>query len=142
MLTGFRTDPAAFDAGQPLTTHLGLARVDDGSAPDRFRIRWQVPDWALNSLGTAQGGSILSAAAAVTDIIGDTLLGDGSDDYALTDLGIELMRSPGASADGYEFSAEIIRRGRRLVVMTTDLRDGSGKLFTRSTATLAIKSHS
>jgi len=26
--------------------------------------------------------------------------------------------------------------------MTTDLRDGSGKLFTRSTATLAIKSHS
>ena len=85
MLTGFRTDPAAFDAGQPLTTHLGLARVDDGSAPDRFRIRWQVPEWALNSLGTAQGGSILSAAAAVTDIIGDTLLGDGSDDYALTD---------------------------------------------------------
>ena len=142
MLTGFRTDPAAFDAGQPLTTHLGLARVDDGSAPDRFRIRWQVPEWALNSLGTAQGGSILSAAAAVTDIIGDTLLGDGSDDYALTDLGIELMRSPGASADGYEFSAEIIRRGRRLVVMTTDLRDGSGKLFTRSTATLAMKSHS
>jgi acyl-coenzyme A thioesterase PaaI-like protein len=139
LLAEFRSDPAAFDDQQPLSTHLGLTRINDGSSADRFGVRWQVPEWTLNSLGTAQGGSILSATAAVTDIVGDALRDEGAGDCALTDLSIELMRSPSPSAAGYEFAVDIIRRGRRLVVMTIDLRDESGKLFARSTATLCLR---
>ena len=71
--------------------------------PTGFRIRWQVPEWALNSLGTARGGAFLSAAARVTDIIGDALLGDGSGRLRADRPRHRADEITGASADGYEF---------------------------------------
>lgn len=121
----------------PLWRVLGLTGVDDSGGPERFAVGWQVPGWSLNALGTVQGGSLLSATAGAVDLVAAELCPD--QDYAVTDLSIELMRSPAATEQPHRFTTAVIRRGARLVVLVTELHDVSGRIFAHSTATLLLR---
>ncbi|MGV9711053.1 hypothetical protein ACWDTI_10360 [Gordonia sp. NPDC003424] len=88
-----------------------------------------------NGLDTVQGGVILSGAAAVAEQVARSDH-DGHTDHFLLDISLDIMKSPTSNAEtDYHWESLVARRGRRLTVVVSELRDSRGRLYAHSSAT-------
>lgn len=113
----------------PLAGLLGmeLESVGDTTVSARFAPT----PWMSNQIGSVQGG-ILFAAAAMTSGLNAQALTAAGQSYRLLDLKIDFIRSPSVDGPPIRVDAEVVRAGRRIVLIETRLFDADGHLLART----------
>ncbi|MET0315421.1 MAG: hotdog fold thioesterase [Rhodococcus fascians] len=107
-------------------TELGFGRVVARFAP--------MP-WMLNPLGSVQGGVLAGLLALGTELAGQAVTGPGQN-YALVDIGIDLVKSPTLIMGPLTLRCSPARSGRRFCLLDTTLRTEDGTLIARSHGTV------
>jgi uncharacterized protein (TIGR00369 family) len=116
----------------PYSRFLGLSisRAQVGSVAGT----WMPHSWTLNGLGSVQGGVILSCAATVVELSAQTLTEMG-EQYALSDMQIDLVQSPTPAGGPLTFHTQVVRKGRRLANIDFSLTDGANRLIAQARGT-------
>ncbi|TQF69464.1 PaaI family thioesterase [Rhodococcus spelaei] len=110
----------------------GLVGLDVESVFDTtISARFIPAPWMSNQVGSVQGGMLFAAAALTTGLTAQTLTTAGQS-YRLLDLKIDFVRSPAVDGPPIRVEAEVVRAGRRIVLIETRLVDAGGMLLARS----------
>ncbi|MFI8592154.1 PaaI family thioesterase [Dietzia maris] len=118
----------------PFADHLGVSAPS--STAGSIEQLWNPQEWQSNGLGTVQGGLVLGVVATSAEAAGTLLVGDGFR-VAISDLNLDILRSPQVSEGAeYRIVSTVVRQGRRLVVLSTEIVDGGGRVFARGAVTL------
>jgi uncharacterized protein (TIGR00369 family) len=122
--------------GLPNLSELGLRceRVEAGETV----LRLERSLLSLNPNGGVNGGLICAAADQAMGVVALTALEPGSLPATAT-LNAEFLRPAFAPLT---FRAAVSQRGRRLVFVSVDVDDASGRLCVRFTGTMAAQSQS
>ncbi|MFF0815290.1 PaaI family thioesterase [Rhodococcus sp. NPDC003318] len=110
-----------------------LTAVDRGEVIAEFEPR----PWMANYLGTVQGGNLVSVSDLLTGLAAQTLTAAGQH-YRALDLRIDFVRSPTLDGGPMRVRAGVVRAGRRLALVDTELVDTSGVVLTRTQASVHL----
>ncbi|MFC4604052.1 PaaI family thioesterase [Rhodococcus kronopolitis] len=113
----------------PLPGLIGLEVESVGETT--VSARFAPTPWMSNQIGSVQGG-ILFAAAALTSGLNAQALTAVGQSYRLLDLKIDFIRSPAVDGPPIRVEAEVVRAGRRIVLIETRLLDADGHLLART----------
>ncbi|MGW0040253.1 PaaI family thioesterase [Rhodococcus sp. NPDC003348] len=93
--------------------------------------------WMANYLGTVQGGNLISVSDLMTGLAAQTLTAAGQG-YRALDLRLDFVRSPALDGGPVRVRSEVVRAGRRLALIDTELVDTSGVLLTRTQSSVQL----
>ncbi|MDG3011896.1 PaaI family thioesterase [Rhodococcus sp. D2-41] len=143
-------DELAGRSGAEVVTGISAGRLPRGplagllgfevSAAERGRVVAQVQpqSWMSNMLGSVQGGILTSIANLVSEFAAQSLTEAGQD-YRLLDLRLEFLRSPSVDGPSIRAESEVVRAGRRLAVVESQLLGGDGQVLARAGATAQLR---
>jgi uncharacterized protein (TIGR00369 family) len=145
------TDPAEFAGltGLEIVSAIGAGTVARGPLAGLFGVetveveRGRVvceflpQPWMANYLGTVQGGNLISVSDVVAGLAAQTLTAAGQD-YRSLDLRIDFVRSPALDSGPVRVRSEVVRAGRRLALIDTELVDTSGILLARAQSSVQL----
>lgn len=145
------TDPAEFAdrAGLDIVSAIASGAVARGPLAGLFGVELTAVDrgqviaefeplpWMANYLGTVQGGNLVSVSDLLTGLTAQTLTAPGQE-YRALDLRIDFVRSPAIGAGPVRVRSEVVRAGRRLALIDTELVDTSGIVLARTQASVQL----
>jgi uncharacterized protein (TIGR00369 family) len=122
--------------GLPAFVELGLRceQIDAGHA----LIRLERSVWTQNPNGGVNGGLVCAAADQAMGLVALTMMEAGALPATAT-LHAEFLRPAFAPLT---FRAAVSQRGRRIVFVTVDVEDASGRLAVKCSGTMAAQSTS
>lgn len=145
------TDPAEFAdlPGLDIVSAIASGAVARGplaglfgvevSAVERGRVdgRFAPRPWMANYLGSVQGGNLISVSDLMTGLAAQTLTAAGQS-YRTLDLRIDFVRSPDLDGGPVLVRADVVRAGRRLALVETELTDPSGVVLARTQSSVHL----
>ncbi|CRK50699.1 Thioesterase [Rhodococcus sp. RD6.2] len=145
------TDPAEFAelTGLDVVSAIAAGKVARGPLAGLFGVEVTevergrvvaefVPQpWMANYLGTVQGGNLISVSDVTAGLASQTLTAAGQD-YRVLDLRIDFVRSPALDGGPVRVRSEVVRAGRRLALIDTELVDTSGILLARAQTSVQL----
>ncbi|WP_305092870.1 hotdog fold thioesterase [Prescottella sp. R16] len=94
-------------------------------------------EWMSNPLGSIQGGILITAADLVNGLAAQTLTAAGQQ-YRILDLRIDFVRSPAVDGPDIRAVADVVRAGRRIALIESQLVDASGQILVRAAASARL----
>jgi uncharacterized protein (TIGR00369 family) len=121
-------------ASMPFAETLGLEVL--GAAPEEVRVRLSWEERLCTAGGILHGGALMSLADAAGAYCAFLNLPDGSTGTATIESKTNFFR---AVRDGHvDATSRPLHRGRKTIVVETDLHDAVGKHVARVTQTQAV----
>ena len=130
---------SGLDTGQlhrlvPFSAELGIRLVAAGPDSVRVELDWQAR--LCTAGGVLHGGAVMSLADTAGALCAFLNLPDGADGTTTVESKTNLL---GAVREGTVSAvATPLHRGRTLIVVETELRDGRGRLVAKTTQTQAV----
>ena len=124
--------------GSSIGETMGMRVNEDG--PGRIVLDVTPDGRHLNPLGVVHGGfaaTCLDGAAALA--LYSTLPADAA--YATVDLNVKYVRAL-RKDEVYQAEGRLVDRTKRLAICDADIRDASGTLFAKASATLMVQTES
>lgn len=112
---------------------VDVVSVDRGLVVGKFTPQ----AWMANYFGTVQGGNLIAVSDLLTGLAAQTLTAP-TQDYRALDLRIDFVRSPALDGGPVRARSEVVRAGRRLAVIDTELVDTSGVILSRAHASVQL----
>lgn len=121
---------------QALDEALGFTVVEDTGTAVTAEL--PLAGLAVNSLGQAHGGALVSVAdALMANLCGPPTDQRGVQQAVTVDLHVHFLRP--ARGERLRFSAEMLQRGSRLAFAECRVLDGEGRLAAQITASYALR---
>lgn len=145
------TDPAEFAdrAGLDVVSAIATGEVARGPLAGLFGVRlddvergrvvteFDPQPWMANYVGSVQGGNLIATSDLTSGLAAQTLTAPGQG-YRALDLRIDFVRSPALDGGPVRVRSEVVRAGRRLALIDTELVDTSGVLLARAHSSVQL----
>lgn len=118
----------------PLHRAMGVTQIE--AEAGRASLQIVVGDAAVNPRGALHGGVIYTLCDLACYAALSSELGEG-EDAATTDLHVSVMRAARAG-ESIRVLASVLKRGRNVAFLQSDVQDAQGQLLARASVTKSI----
>lgn len=103
----------------------------------RLEGSWEPREWMLNGMRSVHGGVLLAYASTAAELTAQSVCEPGQD-YFLSTISVDLVRSPTVGGGALLVDTEITRKGRRLMNVDVTTRNDEGGIVTQARCTLQL----